>query len=136
MRCGYKRQSAISNLENRVGGTGGNHIQKIAEALKVSVDWLLCGPDTDNVPFLPGLYDTAGLAQQHEHSVGPLHVAEPVALWPHVESQIDPWIREAIAILKTLQPHEKRGALANLRTFVYNLGPVQTPHATTSEELQ
>lgn len=50
---GYKNQSAIGNLENRKDGSGGNKIERIADALNVSVDWLFNGPDCDNVPFLP-----------------------------------------------------------------------------------
>lgn len=52
-KVGYKNQSAIGNLENRAGGTGGNKIGAIAEALNVSLEWLMYGPDGDNVPFLP-----------------------------------------------------------------------------------
>lgn len=48
---GYKHQSAISNLENRATGTGGTKITKIANALRVPVQWLLEGPDSLEVPF-------------------------------------------------------------------------------------
>lgn len=48
---GYKHQSAIGNLENRAGGSGGHKIGDIAEALGVPVEWLLKGPDCDQVPF-------------------------------------------------------------------------------------
>jgi hypothetical protein len=51
-KAGYKNQSAIGNLENRAGGTGGNKIGVIADALNVSVEWLLRGPDCDVVPFI------------------------------------------------------------------------------------
>ena len=52
-KVGYKTQSGIGNLENKATGTGGNKIGSIARVLSVSVDWLLSGPDCDNVPFLP-----------------------------------------------------------------------------------
>lgn len=52
-KVGYKNQSAIGNLENRRDGTGGNKLSQIAKALNVSVDWLMNGPDCDQVPFLP-----------------------------------------------------------------------------------
>lgn len=55
-KVGYKNQSAIGNLENRAGGNGGNKIGEIADALNVSVEWLLRGPDCENVPFLPPSY--------------------------------------------------------------------------------
>lgn len=51
-KAGYKNQSAIGNLENRAGGTGGNKIGVIADALNVPIEWLLRGPDCDVVPFI------------------------------------------------------------------------------------
>lgn len=51
---GYKKQSAISNLENRATGNGGNKLAVIADKLCVPVEWLIQGPDSDNTPFLPG----------------------------------------------------------------------------------
>lgn len=50
-KVGYKNQSAIGNLENRAGGTGGNKIGAIADALHVPIEWLLRGPDSDTIPF-------------------------------------------------------------------------------------
>lgn len=52
-QVGYKHQSAIGNLENRPGGTGGNKISEIAEVLQVPLEWLLRGPDGDTVPTVP-----------------------------------------------------------------------------------
>jgi len=52
-KAGYKTQSGIGNLENKATGSGGNKISEIARALSVSVDWLMNGPDSENVPFLP-----------------------------------------------------------------------------------
>ncbi len=52
-KVGYKHQSAIGNLENRPGGTGGNKISEIAEVLEVPLEWLLRGPDGEDVPELP-----------------------------------------------------------------------------------
>lgn len=52
-KVGYKNQSAISNLENRAATTGGTKAALVAKALNVSADWLLDGPDSDTVPFLP-----------------------------------------------------------------------------------
>ena len=70
-RVGYKTQSGISNIENRFSGTGGHKIASIAEALNVSTDWLLNGPDTDNVPFLPpkiAIQPSATIATQAEEA--------------------------------------------------------------------
>ena len=47
---GYKHQSSIGNLENRVNGTGGNKISQIADALGVPIKWLMTGPDGTQVP--------------------------------------------------------------------------------------
>lgn len=60
---GYKRQSAISNLENRAGGSGGNKLAVIAHALGVPVLWLLSGPDSDTVPFLDKAKPTQTLGE-------------------------------------------------------------------------
>jgi transcriptional regulator with XRE-family HTH domain len=49
--AGYSHQSAIGNLENRVTGSGGTKITQIAAALRVPVQWLLAGPDSNEVPF-------------------------------------------------------------------------------------
>lgn len=49
---GYKNQSTIGNLENRATGTGGNKVGVIAAKLNVPLEWLMYGPDTDNVPFM------------------------------------------------------------------------------------
>jgi transcriptional regulator with XRE-family HTH domain len=51
-KVGYKHQSAIGNLENRSTGTGGNKISEIAEVLEVPLQWLMSGPDTDEVPTI------------------------------------------------------------------------------------
>ena len=50
---GYKTQSGISNLENRATGHGGYRITRIAEVLDVSLEWLLNGPDTDDMSQVP-----------------------------------------------------------------------------------
>lgn len=50
---GYKTQSGISNLENRATGHGGGMLPKIAEALDVSIEWLLQGPDIDHPNEIP-----------------------------------------------------------------------------------
>jgi transcriptional regulator with XRE-family HTH domain len=54
---GYEHQSAIGNLENRVGGSGGHKLSRIADALNVSVEWLLKGPDS-NTPQPPSSQPT------------------------------------------------------------------------------
>lgn len=70
---GYKNQSAIGNLENRPGASGGNKIGAIAAALGVTVDWLLNGPDTDAVPWIE---DGATSAKHHTNSTA-AHEAQP-----------------------------------------------------------
>ena len=53
LRVGYKTQSGISNLENRASGSGGNKIGQIAKELGVPLDWLINGPDAEQIPFVP-----------------------------------------------------------------------------------
>lgn len=50
---GYKTQSGISNLENRSTGKGGYMLEKIARRLDFSLEWFLCGPDTDDMSTVP-----------------------------------------------------------------------------------
>lgn len=54
LRVGYKTQSGISNLENRATGRGGFMLPKIAEALDISVEWFIQGPDTDDLSTVDG----------------------------------------------------------------------------------
>lgn len=55
-KVGYKRQSAIGNLENRATGSGGDKIEKIASVLRVPLQWLMAGPDTGEVPYVESQY--------------------------------------------------------------------------------
>jgi transcriptional regulator with XRE-family HTH domain len=135
-KVGYKNQSAIANLENRATGTGGNKISAIADALGVSVEWLLRGPDDPNVPFLPGMNTGQGI-----EAYGPTEVQQKSNNSVHqlttgsaLDKGYDPWTREAIAIMTSLQEHEKRGAIANLRTYVHNLGPPMEQHSPANTE--
>ena len=123
MKAGYKHQSGIANLENRATGTGGNKIGKIATALNISVEWLIAGPDSENVPFLPGIatpnvnYTTLAAEPEVAHNV--VHVRHTI----RSTSEYDPWTNDAIQIMLGLQVHERVGALANLRAYVHGLGP-------------
>jgi len=135
-KVGYKNQSAIANLENRAGGTGGSKLGAIADALGVSVEWLLRGPDGPNVPFLPGMntgqgINAAGSAEVQQNSNNSVH---RLTTGIGTNQDYDPWTREAIAIMTSLQEHEKRGAIANLRTYVHNLGPPLEQHPPANTE--
>ena len=94
-KVGYKTQSGISNLENKATGSGGNKISDIARVLSVSVDWLLSGPDCENVPFLPQSIDTtatqAGPAQAFQ-TTGTLYPVMATAQWPFDLFDYDEWM--------------------------------------------
>lgn len=122
-KVGYKNQSAIGNLENRAGGTGGSKLGSIADALNVPVEWLLRGPDNDNIPFLPGSTYAGINVNTTAKETGSNTNVVTIGTDSRPEVATDPWIREAIEIMSKLKEHEKQGALANLRTYVYNLGP-------------
>lgn len=84
-KVGYKTQSGISNLENKATGSGGNKISDIARVLSVSVDWLMNGPDTDNVPFLPQNIDLSAAqagAVQARQTTGGIYPVPTDAPWP------------------------------------------------------
>ena len=85
LKAGYKNQSAIGNLENRVGGSGGNKIAEIARILSVSVDWLMNGPDTGQVPFLPQQIDVSNAKSKTNHTQQqptPLYAVNTPEIWP------------------------------------------------------
>lgn len=94
-KVGYKTQSGISNLENKATGSGGNKITDIARVLSVSVDWLLSGPDCENVPFLPQSIDTTatqtGPAQAFQ-TTGNLYPVTATAQWPFDLFDYDEWM--------------------------------------------
>lgn len=119
-QVGYKHQSAISNLEGRSTGSGGHKIAAIATALGVPLDWLLNGPDDGSIPFKKNTQLSRGgiSAGEPEATVYTLEKKPPTDL-----TGLDPWTREAVEIMSKLREHEKAGALANLRTYVHNLGP-------------
>jgi len=79
---GYRHQSAIANIENRATTSGGQRLPKIAAALRVSPDWLLSGPDTHNVPFLPPKYLVPVPAEPAQLA------AENGATWPFERAPI------------------------------------------------
>ena len=117
-RVGYKNQSAIGNLENRAGGTGGNKIGQIADALRVPVDWLLRGPDSDIVPALPGWHDDRTRAtggHPAEESDGPDYAPDPI-------------LREANTLLSQMSRAGREQAIAYLR-FMATQHAAKTPSA-------
>ncbi len=120
-KVGYKRQSAIGNLENRAGGNGGNKLTAIAAALNVPVSWLLSGPDTDNIPFLPP-------KQQPENP----NVLSFLARESTPEALYDEDTQNAIRIFQDMPQPDRRGAVSVLRMYVDNLNarPNQAAPAT------
>ena len=93
---GYKTQSGIANLENKATGTGGNKIGEIARVLNVSVDWLLNGPDSENVPFLPPVLEQGVLKtssrQAEESAATPLYAVKNNNEWPFELFSAEDWL--------------------------------------------
>lgn len=107
-KVGYKHQSAIGNLENRPGGTGGNKISEIADALDVPLDWLLRGPDGEQVPTVP--QKTPFNDQQRNQTT---------ARDGDDEGPFDQYVtRDAIQLFNRLSINGKRQALAYLKFLV------------------
>lgn len=120
VRCGYKTQSGISNLENRVGGSGGNKIHVIAEALNVPIKWLMSGPDSDKVPFLST--EQKNDPADH-HQVNQENHNDRLVKFPPVQDDQDPWIAAAVQILRELDPGQRQAMVAKMREFRQYLGP-------------
>lgn len=93
-KVGYKTQSGISNLENKATGSGGNKIGEIADALDVTVDWLLKGPDFDNVPFLPAKLGLPPLEQitTTANSQPGIYAVRSESKWPFELFDNDGWM--------------------------------------------
>lgn len=117
--AGYKRQSAIGNLENRATGTGGNKINDIADALGVSVEWLLRGPDGPTVPFLRYKFEdvkpsTGNAGNKKQAS---LSVQEPqTPLYPDVAP--DGMALEMLKLFNQLDRDSKLEFIGQMRGFV------------------
>lgn len=108
LAVGYAHQSAIGNLENRATGTGGTKIAKIAAQLRVPVQWLLEGPDSDQVPLAEPLttYDS-----DTRFSVFDLTVQEePPA--PYLD---DGSLAEAMKIFKRLTTAQRLKAISYMQ---------------------
>ena len=114
-KVGYKTQSGISNLENKATGTGGNKIGEIARVLSVSVDWLMNGPDCENVPFLSQSIDLPAIKQAESWVNQPtsgLYPVQKVSAWPFELFDYADWM---LLDAKDRQQHENTIAGAILR---------------------
>lgn len=92
---GYKTQSGISNLENKATGSGGNKIKDIARVLRVSVDWLMNGPDSPNVPFLEPISSAGGIengTRVAEHTATGLYEVKTTPNWPFTLFDESSWL--------------------------------------------
>lgn len=125
-RVGYKNQSAIGNLENRAGGTGGNKLAVIADALHVPVEWLLCGPDADNVPFLPSQVPP-GEPQQPDADKS----AQEVKSIYQIGQKVDNLATELLELFSQLDNDGKAEFMSYTRGFVAGRRPHS--YGTTSD---
>lgn len=105
--AGFKHQSAIGNLEGRATGRGGFRLAEIAKVLRVPVEWLLNGPDSDVPP-------DAALEPLQHHSV-----QERTAPTYRPLSDLD----RAVSILKRLPQHVVSDALRYLRYLEAQTAP-------------
>jgi transcriptional regulator with XRE-family HTH domain len=115
-KVGYKTQSGISNLENKATGSGGNKISEIAFALDVTVDWLLNGPDSDNVPFMLRKNDQRAAAQMVQDVAGVYVMPQP---------KHDPLTLELLDLFSQLDTTSKVQVMEYFRGFVAG----RRPHA-------
>lgn len=112
---GYTHQSAIANLENRNIGTGGRKISEIAKALNVPLEWIINGPDSEDVPDALPLFT-------HQESEGrpSQHVVE------EADPKSDALMAEGMRLLSNLTFEGKRQAVIYLR-FLHASGTLN-PH--------
>lgn len=114
---GYKTQSGISNLESRATGSGGNKIGVIAQKLNVPVDWLVNGPDTDNVPFMAP-NDQPWTNAKYTTTAESSSVVSFIA-----NKENDEWTLAAIAIMNSLNRDQRAAMVAKMREYSQFLGP-------------
>lgn len=119
-KVGYKTQSGISNLEARATGSGGNKIGAIAQALSVSLDWLMNGPDADNVPFLP-----PELPQHIDVEYATTTKESESGLYRLPEARQDRVTEDLLRLWSQLDAEGKAHALSLLQGFVAG----RRPHA-------
>lgn len=90
-RVGYATQSAITNLENRATGRGGYKLSQIAQALDVSVQWLLAGPDLLDMAHVPAFDQSVPVHMHEVHEDVPFTWAQ--AGWPFQRISPSQWAR-------------------------------------------
>lgn len=107
LAVGYRQQSAIGNLENRGGGTGGKKLPEIARALRVPMTWLIEGPDDGEIPFL-------------DSPPYPTSTAEPVvAQEPSPATYYsDASMQEAIDLFRRLKTEQRLKAMEYIRELL------------------
>lgn len=114
-KLGYKTQSAISNLENRATGRGGNKLGQVAKVLNVSPDWLLDGPDGPKVPFLN---------TRATHWPEATHNARPFLLMDSAtDANDDRLTSEVVTIFTGLSPAGRSEAIRYLRFLASQHSP-------------
>lgn len=127
-KVGYKNQSAIGNLENRVGGTGGSKLGSIADALNVPLEWLMRGPDTENIPFLPGKTfhgDTINTTAREASDANVITIGTD----SRPEVITDPWTQAALGIMRDLDEGQRQAMVAKMREYKQYLGPPRNGQA-------
>ena len=78
-------------LENRATGRGGYKLSQIAQALDVSVQWLLGGPDTVDMAHVPGFDQSRPVAVLEVREDLPATWAQ--AGWPFQRVSPSQWAR-------------------------------------------
>lgn len=114
-KVGYKTQSGIANLENRVGGSGGNKIAAIAKALGVPLEWLMNGPDSDTVPFITPIESPVVSEQTQEPNLNLYRI--------EAQGGQDQWTLAAMGIMQELDAGQRQAMVAKMREFRQFLGP-------------
>lgn len=115
LAVGYKNQSAISAIESRTTGQGGHHIDRIAQALRVPLEWLLEGPDGPDVPFISPA-TPAPQSYPAPPAYQPLHVSEPSP--PSYAPPIDASISESIQLFRQLTTTQRAEVLAHMQRLL------------------
>lgn len=112
IKVGYAQQSAISNLENRGGGSGGKKLPEIARALRVPIAWLMEGPDEEEIPFTEPL--------EFELQTPISNVAKQPDAGAY---SADASLSEAVEIFKKLRTEQRLKSIQYMRDLLSGVNP-------------
>lgn len=111
--CGVQPPTSFNWASGKTQNIKGAPLLKAAAAFGVNPEWLASGKG----PKFPTAQNTKN--------------EQPLPEKPDTGN--DQWTREAVEIMSKLEEPDKRAVIANMKTFIQNLNPIQSNPASSSE---